>query len=1009
MKRREFIKTSLIASSAVAMAGCAKKDIKVYSPNSLESEFIIGANGKSELNPNIRFAFSKCFGCFNVCGVRARIDKKTNQIQRLCGNPYSPANSDKPLPLLTPVKDALLSLGANTGLENRSTICGRGNAVIDVYKDKHRITKCLKRAGKRGENKWKSISYEQLIHEVVHGGNLFGEGEVEGLKDIRDFQTYANERYKDFGSKTNRVLMSGNAELSIRWEFYTRFAKNIFGTVNIGNKSAYCGHQQVAGVGLGCFDGTTQGALPSIDYEHCKYAIFIGTNPGLSGISLNAVGRRLADAKKRRDFKFIVVDPILRGSVNEAGKNNGEWIPIKSGTDTALMFALLSYIINNKMYFKKFLQAPSQSAADKISQVNFTNATYLVVKTKGHKLYNKFLRANLLGLGSEDEKVVMLENGNFSSSNTNELANLYFDGEVTLKDESKIYAVSAFCLLKKRVNEKSLDFYANYCNISKEKIIDIATNFAKNAPKVGIETNTGCNASDGCHFAYAATLLNTIAGSHNAKGGVFHLNGVGMSSMYEIYKAPLYDFYDFEKVTPSGFMAERSGNYELSDEFKQKVKKGINPYPAEFAWTTTYTQKNTGEALIAHANENPYTFKAWISWSNNPIYNCSGLKNEVLKSIKDPKKLPLFIGVDPYINETNIYADYIVPDTLQYEEYASSRMWGSEYIGDVTCVPLCESKTQKNANNKSICMEQFLIDLSVKLKLRGLGKNAFKDKFGKSLDVFEPKDFYLRLFANIAHSGSVLPTPTKEDLEYSSVDLIMDELAKSLKPDEVMPTAFLLSRGGRYEDFSSRYEGEFFNKNLRMDTQFLLYNEGLTKVKDSFKGEFFDGQPIFDEDVFFNKDKMSKYYKNEEYPFRFSSFKTHLRSPYSVVLPRITALSPTNFIHVNSLDAQKLNLKSGDIVKIISPKDEVQGVLEVSDGVAPFSVVIPTGFGHSAFGAKDLQIDSEIIKAEVIRGKGIEVNAFNISDPTRKGASLYRDQIFGCTARHGVPVKIVKV
>ena len=42
----------------------------------------------------------------------------------------------------------------------------------------------LKRAGKRGENKWKTIPFDQALKEVVEGGNLFGEGPVEGLKDI---------------------------------------------------------------------------------------------------------------------------------------------------------------------------------------------------------------------------------------------------------------------------------------------------------------------------------------------------------------------------------------------------------------------------------------------------------------------------------------------------------------------------------------------------------------------------------------------------------------------------------------------------------------------------------------------------------------------------------------------------------------------------------------------------------------------------------------------------------
>ena len=56
--------------------------------------------------------------------------------------------------------------------------------------DPYRITKVLKRAGKRGEGKWKTVPFEQAIEEIVNGGVLFKDvsGEenrkVEGLTNI---------------------------------------------------------------------------------------------------------------------------------------------------------------------------------------------------------------------------------------------------------------------------------------------------------------------------------------------------------------------------------------------------------------------------------------------------------------------------------------------------------------------------------------------------------------------------------------------------------------------------------------------------------------------------------------------------------------------------------------------------------------------------------------------------------------------------------------------------------
>ncbi len=116
------------------------------------------------------------------------------------------------------------------------------------------------------------------------------------------------------------------------------------------------------------------------------------------------------------------------------------------------------------------------------------------------------------------------------------------------------------------------------------------------------------------------------------------------------------------------------------------------------------------------------------------------------------------------------------------------------------------------------------------------------------------------MFANVAHTNEVLPNPTKEDLIYSSVHRVLPLLNSKLKDNEVGPTAFMLTRGGRYEDFGQRYEGEFLTSAIRMDTQFQIYNEGLASKKDSYHGEYFDGQPIFDVDRFWDGTRLDELY-----------------------------------------------------------------------------------------------------------------------------------------------------
>ena len=80
---------------------------------------------------------------------------------RSCAYPF--LNFDEPL------SEAYQAMGFAPGKGNltRGTVCGRGQATQDVYAQPDRITAPLKRAGKRGEGKWKPIGWDQLLKEAV--------------------------------------------------------------------------------------------------------------------------------------------------------------------------------------------------------------------------------------------------------------------------------------------------------------------------------------------------------------------------------------------------------------------------------------------------------------------------------------------------------------------------------------------------------------------------------------------------------------------------------------------------------------------------------------------------------------------------------------------------------------------------------------------------------------------------------------------------------------------------
>jgi len=58
--------------------------------------------------------------------------------------------------------------------------------MIGQITSPHRVKHCLKRVGERGERRWERISFETLIEEICAGGDLLGEGQVDGLRAIHN-------------------------------------------------------------------------------------------------------------------------------------------------------------------------------------------------------------------------------------------------------------------------------------------------------------------------------------------------------------------------------------------------------------------------------------------------------------------------------------------------------------------------------------------------------------------------------------------------------------------------------------------------------------------------------------------------------------------------------------------------------------------------------------------------------------------------------------------------------
>ncbi|VAX10720.1 Tetrathionate reductase subunit A [hydrothermal vent metagenome] len=987
--------------------------------NAAKPEFTVDLKtGKLEVNPDQTVAYTMCMGCTTVCGVRVRIDNKTQKVLRVTGNPYHVLSSDPFLPYETSVRDSFQALSRyqEKGLLSRSTACGRGNAVLDKLTSPERVKVPLKRVGPRGSEVWAPISFEQLIEEVVEGGDLFGEGHVEGLRAIRDIKTPIDPEQPEFGSKSNQLAVMAPFKDG-RLRFAARFAKLSFGTVNFTGHRSYCGLSMRAGYAalLGNWK-----KMPHLkpDFSNSEFLMFIGTAPGNAGNPFKRQGKLIAQARSEGKLKYVVIDPVLTNSDNLAADDRSRWIPIKPNTDGALVMGMIRWILEKQRYDEKFLRQPGPVAAELAGEASWSNATHLVIVEPDHPRHGKFLRSTDLdpsivvkkskkGKKSKPAPALVMDviTGKAMAFNRAGPADLFYQGTLKTVDGNDIAVSSSLSLLKAEADKFSLDEYADICGIPADTIIELAREFTSHGKRAAVDTHGGTMGSNGFYNAFAIVMLNALVGNLNWKGGT----SIGGGRYKEIAPGPRYNLKKFPgKVKPKGLGLGRNHlPYEKSSEYKQKVAQGKNPYPAKAPWFSL-SPAMSSEYLNSALNGYPYRLKALILWSSNPLYGIAGMSTQVREKLADPKELPLIISIDPFINESNTYADYIVPDTVLYESWGWASAWG----GNLTRVstarwPVVKSDIAETAEGVRIEMESFFIAVAKRMDLPGFGEGAIKDKQGNKYALNRAEDFYLRAAANVAYAGNAVPDVSDEELSLSGVDRISAKLKQVLKAEEWRKVAYVYARGGRFENSDQAYKGAWLKYRYKKPMQ--IYDEYLAGARNSLTGKSYIGSPTWMQPKLADGSLLSETFSEKQWPFKVISTKSNLQSSHTIGLASLQQIHPKNGISIHVDDAAKLGISSGDQIRITTPGGSVVGAALVRHGIQPGVLGIEHGFGHRQLGARAQRMGNTLQKANRLSGYGVNINDLGFADPRRKGLSVLTDWVVGNVARQGLPARVERV
>lgn len=1027
--RRLVLKTSAAAGALAAFAaGFSETGRKIargawagehprdtISGNAPAPEFHVDLKtGDVTPTPGQVVSYTGCIGCTTLCGVRVRVDTATNRVLRVAGNPYTPMSTDPFLPYGTPVKDSFKALSRfeEKGLGSRSTACGRGNAVLENVTSPFRVTTPLKRVGPRGSGQWAPIPFEQLVREVCDGGDLFGEGAVEGLKALRDLKTPIDPAQPELGPKVNQVAMITGVPDG-RESLVQRFLQQSYGTINYVGHGSYCGGAYRAGSGA-VFGDTKKQPHAKPDIPNAEFVVFIGTAPSNAGNPFKRQATLISKARSEGALRYVVVDPVLTNAEAQAAGERSNWIPIRPGTDGAFALGIIRWMFENDRIDSKYLAQPNGKAAEAAGEAGWCNATHLVITQPGHPRDGRMLRASDMGWVMLDEKerygdkdaFVVIDPATGQPKAHDALtgpATLFHEGEVTTAAGPLLVKTSLTLLRAEAMSRSPADISA-LCGVPADVIAGLARELTSHGKKAAVNSHGGMMAGNGFYNAFAVVTINTLLGNLNWKGGTIS----GGGRFPEGGDGPRYKMASFPgAMKPSGIRLDRNVPYERSSEFKAKKEAG-KPYPAKAPWYPTAPGLTTEWMSSALVDGYPYPVKALLLWNANPVYGIPGAHRFTAK-LADPKTVPLIVAVDPFINETTAYADYIVPDTVLYETWGWTSVWGGVPTKMTTARwPVLEPRTDRLPDGQPIQVESFVLAVAKRLGLPGFGPDAIPDMEGKTHPLETPEDWHLRGGANIAFLGKQpVPDATDEDIALSGVSRLKPALTGVLKPEEWRKVAFVLARGGRYQNQAEGFDGD--KATFRYTKPLHVYNELVGTSKSSITGKRWPGTAAWVAPVFADGTPVHSVYKPEEWPFQLISAKSVLVSAYTIGATRLRHLHPDNPVAVNVEDARRLGIQTGDRIRIATPGGAEDATAIVRHGVTPGVLAIEHGFGHKEYGARAHRIGDRSQPAVNEMAAGINLNDLGLSDPTRPGASVWVDPVAGTAVRQGIPAKLERV
>lgn len=566
----------------------------------------------------VQWTYSRCFFCHMNCGIVIGVDKDTDQIVEIKGN-----------------------WKEGTVLCDR--IGKRGQKAIQMHYHPKRINHVLKRAGKKGEDKWEEIPYDQAMDEIA-----------EKLKALID----------KYGPET-LVSSEGTYRSDHLWA-RSRFSNNLGNPGNVIDPGTICWCWNYS-INMAMCGWPVESIAP-VGIDQAQTFVIWGLSASEKYGPQSPMWRQYLAAMERpgKKPKMIVVDPYCTTQSLLAD----HWLPIYPGTDHALALAWLHEIIENKWYDEDFIKY-------------WSNGVFLIDKET-----KQLIRGNDVDKNGKEEDFVVWDSalGGIRIWCSDE-GRYYDEGDVDaavegkytveLADGKKVECQTAWDAMIEMAEPYTPQWASPITGIPENKIADTARVYATNG--VGFITwglgggdQHGPNASRLC---LTKTIMRAILNYLDVPGGEFIGEPGPVPGLDGELTFPLRDSeFEMSEILDPAVKTKFIGN----DQFRVMSWQGFDKidkcYRKMFGVPRPMLhQMLCSPVLMYDAMEfnDPYPVKAMIAWSSNPLAWAPDPRR-LYKILKED--LELLVVVEYWKTPTAALADYIIPacDSLERPCYTTA-------------------------------------------------------------------------------------------------------------------------------------------------------------------------------------------------------------------------------------------------------------------------------------------------------------------------------------------------